>query len=154
MNQLQRIGPDSAAIKHFLSARKGARDLFNEAQAITAPEARVDAYRKLLAQYPDSEVAPQAQFMIGFIYSEELKKYDDAEKSFRELLRKYPKAELAASAQWMIDHMRSDEAPSFINLDPDSAKSARVRTKGGNRPVPRPSAPAPTAKPKGASRNP
>jgi len=30
--------------------------------------------------------------MIGFIYSEELKSYDDAEKSFRALLAKYPKA--------------------------------------------------------------
>ena len=59
--------------------------------------------------------------MIGFINSEELKNYDDAEKAFRALLQRWPKAELAASAQWMIDHMRSEEAPAFINLDADSA---------------------------------
>ena len=58
--------------------------------------------------------------MVGFIYSEELKKYDEAEKAFRQLLSRYPKAELAASAQWMIDHMRSEDTPSFINLDSDS----------------------------------
>ena len=59
--------------------------------------------------------------MIGFIYSEELKDFDQADQAFRELLRRYPKAELASSAQWMIDHMRSEDAPTFINLDADSA---------------------------------
>ena len=114
------VKPDSAAIKRFVSQKKTAREMFNEAQAAGPPEARIEAYQRLLAEFPDSEVSPQAQFMVGFIYSEELKKYDEAEKSFRQLLSRYPKAELAASAQWMIDHMRSEDTPSFINLDSDS----------------------------------
>ena len=40
--------------------------------------------------------------MIGFIYSEELKNYDEAEKAFRRLLASYPNSELAASARWMV----------------------------------------------------
>src|SRR5262249_43389133 len=118
------VKPDSTAIKGFLTARKTAREQFNEAQALTNPEARLEAYQKLLADYPDSEVSPQAQFMIGFINSEELKNYDEAEKGFRELVRRWPKAELAASAEWMISHMRSEDAPAFINLDSDSASHA------------------------------
>src|SRR5262249_12674445 len=116
----QGVAADSAAIKRFLSARRSAREQFNDAQALGPADQRIAAYRKLLEDYPDSEVSPQAQFMVGFIYSEELKNYDEADKAFKALLAKYPKAELAPSAQWMIDHMRSEEAPAFINMDSDS----------------------------------
>lgn len=115
---------DSAAIKGFVSQKKSARELFNDAQAITAPEARITAYRDLLQQFPDSEVSAQAQFMIGFIYSEELKNYDEAAVAFRELLRRYPTAELAPSAQWMLEHMREENAPPFIQMADDSLSGA------------------------------
>jgi peptidyl-prolyl cis-trans isomerase C len=128
------VKPDSAAIRGFVSQKKTAREQFNEAQALSSPQARIEAYAQLLRDYPISEVSPQAQFMIGFINSEELKDHDAAEKAFRELLQRWPKAELAASAQWMIEHMRSEEAPAFINLDSDSAVAV---PKAGNaaRPV-------------------
>jgi peptidyl-prolyl cis-trans isomerase C len=121
------VQPDSAAIKGFVSQKKSARDLFNEAQALASPEARIKAYEGLLVEYPDSDVSPQAQFMIGFVYSEELKNYDLAEQAFRRLLERYPKAELAPSAQWMIEHMRTDEAPTFVDLGPDSTEAAPKR---------------------------
>ena len=114
-----RIGvtPDSTAIKNYLSAKKSARELFQDAQQAGAPQAKIDGYHAVVATYPDADIAPQAQFMSGFVYSEELQKYDDAEKEFRALLAKYPKSELAASAQWMIDNMRTKEAPSFPGAD-------------------------------------
>jgi len=115
-----RVRPDSAAIDGFVSQKKDAREMFNEAQTAGSPEQRIEAYRKLLAEYPDSDVSPQAQFMIGFVQSEELQNYEEAEQAFRELLRRYPKAELAASAQWMIDHMREEDAPTFIEMEADS----------------------------------
>jgi peptidyl-prolyl cis-trans isomerase C len=111
------ITVDSTAVKRFMSVRRTPREMFNDAQALGPPEQRIEAYQKLLDEYPSSEVSPQAQFMIGFINSEELKKYDEAEKAFRALLARYPKAELAPSAHWMIDHMRTTEAPAFVNAD-------------------------------------
>jgi peptidyl-prolyl cis-trans isomerase C len=116
------VKSDSAAIESFLSQRKSPRDMFQEAQNAGLAVKRVELYRKLLEEYPDSEVSAQAQFMIGFIYSEELKNYDEAEKSFRQLLKRYPDSELAASAQWMVEHMRTEEAPSFINAQADSSR--------------------------------
>jgi outer membrane protein assembly factor BamD (BamD/ComL family) len=97
--------------------------MFNEAQALTSPDARIAAYRRLLTEYPDSDVAAKAQFMVGFIYSEELKNYDEAEKAFKELLRRYPKAELAASAQWMLGHMRTEDAPAFSDTTEGTAQT-------------------------------
>lgn len=114
------VRPDSAAIKSFISQRKTAREIFNEAQSAGAPAERISGYRKVLAEYPDSDVSPQAQFMIGFIQSEELKDYDGAEASFKELVQRYPKSELVPSARWMIDHMRKEDAPQFMNLEADS----------------------------------
>ncbi len=139
------VRADSSAIQKFVSLKKTAREMFNEAQAAGAPAARIEAYRKLLQEYPDSEVTPQAAFMIGFIQSEEIKDYEAAEQSFRELLAKYPRSELAASARWMMEHMRGENAPEFMNLESDSAaadsakvgprKPGQVRkdAKGGSR---------------------
>lgn len=115
------VAPDSSAIRQFMTQRKSAREMFNEAQTLGSAEQRIDAYRRLLADYPDSDVSPQAQFMIGFIHSEELKNYDEAEKAFQALLARWPQAELASSAKWMLENMRSEDAPAFIEMEADSA---------------------------------
>ncbi len=122
----QKLGvtADSAAVKQFVSQKRDVREMFKAAQELGPPGERIAAYRDLLDAYPDSEVSPQAQFMIGFIQSEELKDYDGAEKAFRELLKRYPRCELAGSAQWMVDHMRSEEAPPFDLSEADSSKGA------------------------------
>jgi peptidyl-prolyl cis-trans isomerase C len=118
------VTADSAAIESFVSQRKSARDMFQEAQNAGLALKRIELYQKLLEEYPRSEVSAQAQFMVGFIYSEELKNYDEAEKAFRKLLARYPDSELAASAQWMVDHMRTEDAPSFVPLQGDSSRPA------------------------------
>jgi peptidyl-prolyl cis-trans isomerase C len=114
------VTADSASIHKFVSQRKTAREMFNEAQNAGPAASRIEGYRQVLQIYPDSDVSPQAQFMIGFIQSEELKDYDSADRSFRDLLKRYPKSELVPSAQWMIDHMRSENAPAFMNLASDT----------------------------------
>lgn len=128
---------DSAAVNDFVAQKKTAQELFKEGQEAGPPTARIAAYQKLLKDYPDSDVSAQAQFMIGFIYSEELKDYDEADKAFHALLDHYPKAELAESARWMIAHMRTDEAPSFMNLEADSSAHA-TPSRGARRPSGRP----------------
>jgi peptidyl-prolyl cis-trans isomerase C len=117
---------DTSAVKQFVSQKRSAREMFKEAQELGPPTDRIAAYRDLLQAHPDSDVSPQAQFMIGFIQSEELKDYDGAEKTFRELLQRYPKSELSGSAQWMVDHMRSEEAPPFDLTGADSSKGVPV----------------------------
>ena len=126
-----KVTPDSAAIKNWMSAKKSARDMFQEAQAAGDADTRIAAYRKVVDEYPDADVTPQALFMVGFINSEEKKDYDTAERVFRELLQKYPKSELAASAQWMVDHMRTDEVPDFLHADSTGSAPKKTAVKGG-----------------------
>jgi parvulin-like peptidyl-prolyl isomerase len=125
-----KVSPDSVAIHNWMSARKSARELFQEAQAAGDAQARIVAYRKVVDEYPNADVTPQALFMVGFINSEELKDYDSAEKVFRDLLKKYPKSELASSAQWMVEHMRTDAVPDFINPDSTAAAAKKPAAKG------------------------
>ena len=128
------VKPDSAAIRNFVSQRKTAREMFNEAQSAGAPAERITGYRKVLAEYPDSDVSPQAQFMIGFIQSEELKDYDAADASFKSLVSRYPKSELVPSAQWMIEHMRKEDAPQFMNLESDTSNTAPAKKETPKKP--------------------
>jgi peptidyl-prolyl cis-trans isomerase C len=125
-----KVSPDSTAIHNWMSARKSARELFQDAQAAGDAQARIAAYRKVVDEYPEADVTPQALFMVGFINSEELKDYDAAEKVFRDLLKKYPKSELASSALWMVEHMRTDAVPDFINPDSTAAAAKKPAAKG------------------------
>ena len=118
------VKTDSAKVQSYLHTKKSARDLFTEAQGAGGPEQRIAAYRKVFETWPDADLAPQAAFMVGFIYSEELKDHDQAEKAFRDLLARYPNSELAASARWMVEHMRTEEAPNFIPMGADSTAAA------------------------------
>lgn len=126
-----RIGvtPDSAVIRSYVSAKKNAREMFQEAQNAGSAEQRITAYRAVVEAWPDADVTPQALFMVGFIQSEELQAHDDAEKSFRELLKRYPQSELTASAQWMIDHMRTQDAPDFMQTGGDTTQTAGAKGK-------------------------
>lgn len=126
-----KVSPDSDAIHKWVSARKSARELFQEAQAAGESTARIAAYRKVVDDYPEADVTPQALFMVGFIQSEELKDYDSAEKVFKELLQKYPKSELSTSAQWMVEHMRTDAVPDFMNPDSTASAAKKPAAKGG-----------------------
>ena len=118
------VHADSSAIKNYVSQQRSARELFQDAQAATDPHERIAAYQRVVDEWPNSEVAAQSQFMIGFINSEELKDYDAAERAMRAVVKSYPKSDLVSSAQWMIEHMRTDDVPEFITHEADSAGAA------------------------------
>jgi tetratricopeptide (TPR) repeat protein len=130
VKQRYRVVPDSSAVDRWVSARKSARELFQEAQAIPDAPSRLDAYRRIVDEFPDADVTPQALFMVGFIHSEELRDFDAAERVFRELLQKYPKSELATSAQWMVEHMRTETVPDFMHSDSTATGAKKPATKG------------------------
>jgi len=130
VKQRYKVVSDSSAVDRWLSARKSARELFQEAQSIPDAPSRIDAYRRIVDEYPDADVTPQALFMVGFIHSEELRDFDAAERVFRELLQKYPSSELATSAQWMVDHMRTETVPDFMHTDSTATGEKKPATKG------------------------
>lgn len=70
----------------------------------------IKEYRRMLFLYPQSKNAYKAQFMIGFILSENLKEDKKAIQVFKELLAKWPKSDLSDDADWMIRNIESGGA--------------------------------------------
>ncbi|MBI5837638.1 MAG: peptidyl-prolyl cis-trans isomerase [Candidatus Eisenbacteria bacterium] len=103
---------DSAVVGDSALFQPSAAELFRQAQGTTDPQTRIRMYEELMSLYPGSNYCDQAQFMIAFVYSEELSDYDRAEQEFKKLVTNYPKSELVKSAQWMLENMRKN-APQF-----------------------------------------
>lgn len=87
------------------------------------PETSVRYFELFLERYPENERCDQAQFLIGFTFSEQMKDFDSARRAFAILVQEYPESELADDALWMIDNM---EIPieEFIPMDLPAEESA------------------------------
>ncbi len=70
-----------------------------------AAKKAVDYYQKFYAQFANSENAPKALFMIGFMRANDLNDYDSARISYNEFLKKYPEHELAPSVKMELDNL-------------------------------------------------
>ena len=93
------------------------KGLFDEAQELQnhdQPELAVKIYQKILQRFPDSPIKYQAQFLIGFVSSEQLKNYDQAKEAFQRVIEGYPDCDLVDDAQFMLETMGSDSlTPEF-----------------------------------------
>jgi len=93
------------------------RGLYDEAQELQNhgnPELAVRVYEKIIELFPDSPIEYQAQFLIGFVCSEQLNDYDKAKEAFQKVIDGYPDCDLVDDAQFMLETMESDSlAPVF-----------------------------------------
>ncbi|MEW6654432.1 MAG: tetratricopeptide repeat protein [Bacteroidota bacterium] len=65
----------------------------------------VEYYRELYKNFPNSEDAPKALLMAGFILANNLNKLDEAKITYQTFLDKYPKHELAAPIKLELDNL-------------------------------------------------
>ncbi len=87
------------------AVNRSPEELFNLAQTIEDPHQRITVFQKVVDDYPEDKYAPQAMFMIGFVYSEELKDRVNAQREFARVLDSYPESEIANTARWMLENM-------------------------------------------------
>lgn len=73
------------------------------------PQKRIQFYEALLRRMPESASCAEAQFMIGFIYAEELGDTESARRALEIVLEKYPQSEVAASARRMLQGLGQDD---------------------------------------------
>lgn len=71
------------------------------------PQSAIQYFELYLERFSENEKAHQAQFLIGFTYSEHLEDYENAEIAFQALLDNYPESDFADDALWMIENMRT-----------------------------------------------
>lgn len=75
----------------------------------------VKIYQKILRTYPKSSNCHKAMFMIGFIYSEQLKDYKKAKEVFQKMIEKYPNCDLSDDAKFMMENMGKEPAVKETN---------------------------------------
>ena len=81
------------------------------------PRDAIGLYRKILKEYPESGHSYKAQFLVGFVFSEEMNEPDSARVAFETVLEKYPDSEFADDAQAMLAFI-DGEMPSFQDAPP------------------------------------
>jgi len=112
----QKSDPVNFLREELIASIRTAEQLWEIVQMEDDPYERIQYYRDIVNNYPDHKYAPQALFMIGFVYAEELRDAKRAKQTFDELLRSYPDSEVVGSAQWMIENVDKPH-PSFESFE-------------------------------------
>lgn len=115
------------------SKKPSEEELFSKAK--TAQEARdftaaVDAYKQVVANYPDGERADEAQFMVGFLYANDIGDTTAARAAYETFLEKYAENSdngMVLSAKWELANLGKDvdeieEIMSFTGEDSTNAE--------------------------------
>ncbi|MBN1827327.1 MAG: peptidyl-prolyl cis-trans isomerase [Candidatus Eisenbacteria bacterium] len=100
--------PTQVVESEELDEDRQAAKIFQLAQNATDPLQRIKYYDEIVRNHPDDPYACEAQFMIGFVYSEELHNFDRAREAFEKVLARGGdgcKQELIDSATWMLQNM-------------------------------------------------
>ncbi|HEX5131380.1 MAG TPA: peptidyl-prolyl cis-trans isomerase [Candidatus Krumholzibacteria bacterium] len=100
----------------FTSTQRGPVELFEYAQNSEDPQQRINAFQEIIDKFPGDEHAPEALFMIGFVYAEEMRDYVSADRAFNRLIREYPDNKMAETAKWMLANL-DKPLPKFEDLD-------------------------------------
>lgn len=95
---------------------RGPEELFNYAQASKDPQERIQSFQEIVDKYPNDPHAPEAMFMVGFVYAEEMRDFAMADRTFNAMIKKYPDSDMVKTAKWMIDNM-SKPMPKLKDLD-------------------------------------
>ncbi len=103
--------------------RKTEQELYTQAQDFSEKgdfQSAIKAYQEILKLYPQSSRSYKAQFLIAFVYSENLKDKEKAKENYQILLVKYPNCDLTDDAKYMLKTMENDSLPTI----PDDSLSS------------------------------
>ena len=71
-------------------------------------EEAIENFVSLIENYPKGANTPNTIFMIGFIYANHLKDFENAKKYYNLFLEKYPEHELVSSAKYELETLGKD----------------------------------------------
>lgn len=95
----------------------------------------ISTYQRLLEEKPQSQHAAQAQFMIGYIYANEIKDLERARQAYTAFQQKYPQHDLSDDVAFELEHLgkdindfdfltRSQEEPTTTGSGANNGKSS------------------------------
>ncbi|WP_020567934.1 tetratricopeptide repeat protein [Neolewinella persica] len=97
----------------FPSDTLAAMPLYRAAEVVRAmndPKLTASIYQKVYNNYPSFSKAPEALFMLGFTYDEDLGDLEKAKATYTDFLQKYPTHSFADDTQMLMENLgKSDE---------------------------------------------
>ena len=102
--------------ERYRAVQRSPEELWNYARSSDDPNVRIKTFEEIVEKFPDDKYAPQAMFMIGFVYLEELNDKVSADRIFSRVLDRYPDSDVAESAKWMLENMDAP-LPEFEDID-------------------------------------
>lgn len=115
LSALYAVEIDSTSLyEGSVSGEDHAKELFDQAQNAEDAAERVRLYQEIVDRYGDSKYGAQAQFMIGFIYAEDLGMKEQARVAFKRVIDRYSSSELVDSARYMLENMDSPSIDSLV----------------------------------------
>lgn len=91
----------------------------------------ISTYQRLLEEKPQSTHAAQAQFMVGYIYANEIKDLDRARQAYTAFQQKYPQHDLSDDVAFELEHLGKD-INDFNFLNNSQAEPATAGGSNGN----------------------
>jgi len=88
----------------------------------------IQAFEQIIHKSEKGKFTAQAQFMIAFIYAENLKDLEVARKEFESFIRDYPDDPLIESAKWELENMgkKLEDLPFFKDSTAAGSDSGSV----------------------------
>ncbi|MCP4548868.1 MAG: hypothetical protein GY835_20640 [bacterium] len=103
-------------VQENFAQASSAEELFELAQSAKSPHERIKHYEQIVERFQDSEHADRAQFMIGFVYSEELRDNERSRAAFERFAELFPDSDLMEDARYMLEAIEGKE-PEFEKTD-------------------------------------
>jgi len=76
-----------------------------ETQDQKDPQLAIKVFEEIQKYFPASSNRDKAAFMIGFVYSEQLKDYPKAKEAFEKFIKEYPQSDLKDDAEFMLKNL-------------------------------------------------
>lgn len=84
--------------------------LFATAHEQAQPSAQVELYRRIVFDFPDCELAPEAQFMVGYLSATATGQLDRAKKALLRLQSKYPDSKWRPAGDYILERLDDPES--------------------------------------------
>jgi hypothetical protein len=122
-----RLAKQDTPIEYFGSYRPGEgrnpKELFELGWYAKTPEQQIDIFKMLVEDYPQSDYADDALFLVANIYLDNWGDIPFASRYLTRLVEDYPDSELNEDARYFLDNMRD---PNFVK--PSQIEDLRRRS--------------------------
>jgi TolA-binding protein len=71
----------------------------------------IEGYKKVIDEYPDSELAPKAAYAIAFIYDKHLNDVEKAREAYDYVVNRYPESQQAQYAREALERITTGQQP-------------------------------------------